>query len=134
MVANMVFNLILVLPLHLAHTGGHIALPVGHVGLALATSLAAWLNAGLLAKGLLRKDIFEPQAGWREFAGKLILATLAMALLLWLANPAVSTWQPWSWWQRVAVLIALCGAGFALYVGAMAAFGLRVRHLRGPAV
>jgi putative peptidoglycan lipid II flippase len=134
MVANMVFNLILVLPLHLAHTGGHIALPVGHVGLALATSLAAWLNAGLLAKGLLRKDIFEPQAGWREFAGKLILATLAMGLLLWLANPAVSIWQPWSWWQRVAVLMALCAAGFALYVGAMAAFGLRVRHLRGPAV
>jgi putative peptidoglycan lipid II flippase len=134
MVANMVFNLILVLPLHLAYTRGHITMPVGHVGLALATSLAAWLNAGLLAKGLLRKDIFVPQPGWRGFAAKLLAATLAMGLLLWIADPAASTWQPWRWWQRVGVLCALCAAGLAVYVGAMAASGFRVRHLRGPAV
>ena len=47
MVANMVMNLCFTLPL--MHFWN-----IGHVGLALATSLAAMLNAGLLFRGLLR--------------------------------------------------------------------------------
>lgn len=133
MVANMVFNLILVVPLHLAFKQGHLGMPLGHVGLAFATSLSAWLNAGLLAKGLLRPEVFAPQPGWRVFAGKLLIASLAMGLVLWGCNPHPESWQAWVWWQRVGVLSAICAVGMAVYVGLMIAFGLRRRDLSGPA-
>ena len=126
MAANMVLSLALVVPLHYYWR-------LGHVGLALATSLAAWINAGLLARGLLRAGVFRPQPGWWRFGAQLGGATIAMAAVLVLLDPATSQWQPWPWWQRVAVLLALCGGGFAVYVGALWAAGLRPRHLRGPA-
>ena len=134
MVANMVFNLVLVIPLHLSFKHGFITQPLGHVGLAMAMALSAWLNAGLLAKGLLRDDIFQPQAGWGSFCSKLLAATAAMGLLLWACDPSVAQWQAWVWWQRIGVLTALCSAGMALYVALLYAFGFRLKDLRGPAV
>ena len=52
MVANMIMNLIFVVPLHFY-------LGLGHVGLALATSLAAFVNAGLLYRGLRREGVLH---------------------------------------------------------------------------
>jgi putative peptidoglycan lipid II flippase len=126
MVANMVLSLALVVPLHMYWR-------LGHVGLALATSLAAWINAALLARGLLRAGVFRPQPGWWRFAAQLGAATVAMTAALVLLDPAAPQWQPWRWWQRVAVLLGLCGAGLATYIGVLWAGGLRLRHLRGPA-
>ena len=57
MAANMVMNLAFVLPL-MYYLG------IGHLGLALATSCAAWLNAGLLLRGLLKAHVFAFQPGW----------------------------------------------------------------------
>lgn len=126
MAANMVLSLALVVPFHFYWR-------LGHVGLALATSLAAWINAGLLARGLFQAGVYRPEPGWRPFGVQLGLATAAMALVLVLADPSSAQWQAWAWWQRVAVLAALCGAGLAIYVGTLWAGGLRPRHLRSPA-
>src|SRR5690606_14221237 len=126
MVANMVLNLLLVVPLHMT-------LKLGHVGLALATALAAWLHAGLLARGLLRQGVFVPQPGWGRFWLQLGSATLALGAVLWLLDPALGRWLQWSWWERLTVLTGLCAAGFATYVGVLYALGVRVRQLRGPA-
>lgn len=58
MVANMVLNLLFVVPLHLLWQ-------VGHAGLSLATTCSAYLNAGLLLSGLMRRDIYRPgRASW----------------------------------------------------------------------
>ena len=133
MVANMVFNLLLVLPLHLSFKQGELALPLGHVGLALATSLAAWLNAGLLLRGLLRAGVYRPAPGTFAFAARLLFAALAMGVALWWFDPTPEQWQPWPWWQRLLVLLALCGGGMALYGALLTATGLRWRELRSPA-
>jgi putative peptidoglycan lipid II flippase len=115
----------LVIPLHLFFR-------LGHVGLALATSLSAWLNAGLLARGLFRAGVFQPQPGWRRFWLHLILACAAMALVLTTLDPGADTWLRWPWWRRLPTIVGLCAAAFAAYAGVLAAFGLRPRHLRGP--
>ncbi len=125
MVANMVFSLILVIPLHYYFR-------LGHVGLALATALAAWLNAGLLLRGLLRAGVYRPAADSMRFAAKLLFATVAMGLALWWFDPAPEQWQPWPWWQRLLVLSVLCGGGMALYGALLTATGLRWRSLRRP--
>ncbi len=56
--------------------------PLAHAGLALATSLAAFLNAGLLFFNLRRRDIYQPQPGWTKFLLQLTVANLAMGLVL----------------------------------------------------
>jgi putative peptidoglycan lipid II flippase len=126
MIANMVFNLMLVIPLHLYWR-------LGHVGLAAAMSLSAWLNAGLLARGLFAAGVFRPEPGWRRFIGQLLLASLSMGLVLWWFDPGAERWLDWPWWQRVAILALLCSAGIIAYFGALGAAGLRPRQLRSPA-
>jgi putative peptidoglycan lipid II flippase len=117
MAANMVLNLILIWPLQ-------------HAGLALATSLSAFLNAGLLFAGLYRMGIYRPQTGWGVLGLRLLLANAAMvAVILWLGSESQS-WQEWSVWQRAWQLGILCMAGGSVYFVVLLAVGLRPRHLR----
>ncbi len=124
MVANMVMNIALVVPLHYYWQ-------IGHVGLALATTLSALLNAGLLFAGLRKSGVFRPQTGWLRFALVLAGATVAMAVCLIGASHWLTGWVEWLWWQRGLAIAGICGAGFAVYVSAMFAGGIRLRDLRG---
>ncbi|MGB1139872.1 MAG: murein biosynthesis integral membrane protein MurJ [Halioglobus sp.] len=126
MVANMVLNLVLVLPLMYY-------LDIGHLGLALATSLAAYLNAYLLLRGLRRAGVYRAQSGWGIFWLRLLLATSAMALpVLWLM-PETGQWLGWDWRLRGWEMFKLCGVGVAAYGLAHLLLGTRLRHLRAPA-
>ena len=117
MVANMVFNLILVWPLQ-------------HAGLALATSLSAWLNAGLLYLGLRRTGVFEPLAGWGRHWLRLLLAGGAMvAVIQWLAGRA-GVWLQGGLTERVAWLALIVVTGMLVYLLVLVILGLRPRHLR----
>lgn len=125
MAANMLLNLAFVLPLLYLYN-------IGHVGLALATSVAAYLNAGLLLRGLLRDGVFIFQPGWGAYGGRLLAATAAMvAAVLWLCPPT-ETWVAWSLQQRVWWLALTCGAGGVAYLGVHIALGTRLSHLRTP--
>ncbi|MEX2367428.1 MAG: murein biosynthesis integral membrane protein MurJ [Pseudohongiellaceae bacterium] len=117
MVANMVFNLILILPL-------------AHVGLALATSMSAFINAGLLLRGLVINGHFEIGKHWLGFLARLLLACAAMVLLLLYMLPETAQWQAWSDWQRVLQLLLLCSVGALVYVLGLLALGLRPAHFR----
>ncbi|MEZ5572007.1 MAG: murein biosynthesis integral membrane protein MurJ [Halioglobus sp.] len=126
MVANMVMNLMLSLPLMYLWN-------IGHVGLALATSLAAMLNAGLLLRGLLRAGFFQLQPGWGRFSLRLLLASVCMiAALLWI-SPAATDWIDWQWQRRALELLLLCCVGVGVYFAAHALLGTRMSHLRAPA-
>lgn len=124
MIANMVFNLALVFPLH------HY-LRVGHAGLALATTLAAFLNAGLLYHGLKKTRVFQPRPGWGRFWLMLSFANVAMAAVLVAFMWQLVDWASWHWWQRAGWLAVMSAAGFVVYVGALFAGGFKLRHLRG---
>lgn len=56
---------------------------LGHAGLALATSLAAWLNAGLLYWRLVAMKRFSPSAGWWRLIGQALIASTVMGLVCW---------------------------------------------------
>lgn len=126
MVSNMVLNLLFVYPLHTYWQ-------IGHVGLALATSLSAWLNAGLLYLGLRRADVLALEPGWGRYLGKLGLAVVTMGVALYWANPAAALWQQWPWWQRGGVLALLCLSGGSVYLVVLALTGVRPSQLRSPA-
>ncbi|WP_150303153.1 murein biosynthesis integral membrane protein MurJ [Pseudomonas saliphila] len=117
MIFNMGFNLILIWPL-------------AHVGLALATSLSAVLNAGLLWWGLRQAGIFQAQPGWTGFGIRLVLACIAMSgVVLWLV-PDVEQWFAWEWQQKTLEMAILVTAGIAAFIVALLLTGMRPRHLR----
>jgi len=116
MAANMVMNLILIWPLQ-------------HAGLALATSLAAFLNAGLLFIGLRKAGVFALRAGWFAFGVRLVIANITMIGLLLVLTADTGQWLAWSVWPRVQQLGLVCMAGLFVYAATLWLTGLRVRHL-----
>lgn len=117
MVANMVFNLMLIWPL-------------AHAGLALATALSAFLNAGLLARGLRREGVLVFQPGWGRFALQLGGGCAVMGLGLYLLSPNWQVWLGWGLWLRVATLAAMVAGGALAYFAWLAALGVRLSHFR----
>ena len=123
MAANMVMNIALVLPLHYYWQ-------VGHVGLALATSLAAILNAGLLYRGLRQQQVYSPLPGLFTTVARLAVAALLMAAVLVVLMPGPAAWIDWLWWQRAVAIAGLCAAGAVSYFVALVVLGARLRHFR----
>ncbi|UZD66769.1 murein biosynthesis integral membrane protein MurJ [Marinobacter sp. AN1] len=117
MVANMVFNLALILPL-------------AHAGLALATSLSAWLNAFLLWRGLAKEGAWKAQSGAARFLLQLAIANGVLAVVILLLNEPVSTWLAYGGMERALEMAVLVVAGVAAYFLALALVGVRVRHFR----
>jgi len=117
MVANMVFNLILIWPL-------------AHAGLALATALSAFLNAGLLGYLLRKEGVMVFQPGWGRFAVQLLGGSALMSVALYVIAPEWTQWLAMGLWQRVAWVSGLVALGAGLYFAWLGVFGLRVRHLK----
>jgi putative peptidoglycan lipid II flippase len=82
---------------------------LAHVGIALATAFSAWLNAGLLARGLRRDRLLQPDAQLKRRLPRILGASAAMALGLWLADPWLAGLAPP---LALALLIAAGGLGF----------------------
>jgi len=123
--ANIGFKMILVMPL-LYWFG------LGHVGLALATAMAAYVNAGLLFRGLRRAGVYVPSAQWGSLWLRYGLVNLAMALVLLVLLLVWNDWAVWAWWQRVAHLSLMCAAGAVTYVVGLWLVGVRARDFKSP--
>ncbi len=103
----------------------------GHAGLALATSLAAALNAGLLLAKLLKDGVFRPEPGWFSFLARVLFASGAMAALLIYAAQRYP-WPAWHLTERALHLGLWIAIGFAAYLSCLALAGLRPRHVLLP--
>lgn len=96
-----------------------------HAGLALATSVAAVVNAWLLYRGLRRGGIISHSSGWSALLVKCGLANVAMAGLLF------AVWRPLDWWidvgmtGRVSWLTLCIGLGAAGYFAVLFILGVR---------
>jgi len=124
MATNMVLNIAFVLPWI------HYGLPAPHTGLAIATTLAAFLNAGLLFIHLKRQGVYKLDAGWGRLLLQIFSALLVMFALLFFAVPSLSEWYDWPFWQRGLVLILSVGAGALSYVVILYLCGFRLSAFR----
>jgi putative peptidoglycan lipid II flippase len=95
---------------------------LAHVGIALATAISAWLNAGLLGRGLWRDGLLQPDAQLKRRLLRILGTSLAMALGLWLAGPWLAGLPPP---LALALLIAAGGLGFLLLGHLVGALDLR---------
>lgn len=119
MLANVVLNLALVIPL-------------AHAGLALATSLSAFINAGLLYYFLHKKGNYQPGGAWPVYLLKLAIAVAMMALVLHFLVPALAIWLDWNVYQRVLNLSLWVVAGAVCYFVALLLLGIRPKQMTAP--
>jgi putative peptidoglycan lipid II flippase len=117
MLSNMVFNLVF-------------AIPFGYVGLAIATSLSALLNAGLLYRGLHISGVYRISRRTLVFIAKTMVATCVMVLVLNLLSSPESVWLAWSFGHRALSLTYLICAGAFSYVLCLILLGIRPWKLK----
>ena len=119
MLVNMAITLVLIWPLK-------------HAGLAAATSLAAYLNAILLLRGLLRSGAYRPLPGWGVFLARIAIATAVMGSLLWLGTGSVDAWLARGAAGRLTQLALWVAAGGISYGAVLLALRLPLAALRHP--
>ena len=125
MVSNMVLNVLFVFPLMWYFE-------MGHVGLALATSVSAWINAGLLYLGLRRGGISLTGVFEAKFVARLVVAVSMMGIAVSMMSPAVSLWLTADLRWRVGQMTLLVFVGMASFAMVLAVLGLKLNEVRGP--
>ncbi len=121
---NMVLNVIFVMSMIKAD---YIA---PHVGLALATTGSAYLNAGLLAYYLRKQGLLSIEWSMFKPVARLLLAVLAMAAMIHFSLPALEIWSNWLWHDRVLQLFLVIVQAMLVYVAVLVIFGFRMADLR----
>ena len=107
--------------------------PLAHAGLALATTLSAVLNAGLLLRGLMTRGVFRPRPGWGGFIARVVAGNIVLGAVLWLARGESTVWLEADAATRAIRLGAVVATGMVLYTVVMLGLGIRPRDLEAPA-
>ncbi|MCG6935360.1 MAG: murein biosynthesis integral membrane protein MurJ [Proteobacteria bacterium] len=126
MLSNMVLNIIFVVALL------QLAIPGAHAGLALATSLSAFLNAGLLLRGLRRQQVYQPEPGWPRLFGQVAIACLVMLGVLWWLGGDFADWLRADSLWRITRLTLIVAAGGVTYFVLLWLSGIRLGRLHKP--
>jgi putative peptidoglycan lipid II flippase len=121
---NMVLNVAIVIPWYRS------GLPGPHAGLAVATSISAFLNAALLYRALRREGVITHAAGWGRFLLRIGLASAVMAMLLDQFVPSTTAWLEADFWTTCLWLAAAVLGGAVAYLGVLLATGMRPAELR----
>jgi putative peptidoglycan lipid II flippase len=114
MSANMVFNLIF-------------AIPFGYVGLAIATTLSATMNAALLYSKLHRLGVYKASSATVQFLLKIGVATLLMAAVVIYLRPPMLNWLEWSLVEQIIELIKLIVIAALVFI--LSLFLFRVKRM-----
>ena len=106
----------------------------GHVGLAFATSVAAWLHAGLLLRGLATRPTaaahpYRPSRALLVTAARAGGAALVMGVGLRVLIPAPAQWLEAEVWARAGWTLAAAAGGGGVYLALLLLTGERPRKL-----
>ena len=87
--------------------------PLGHVGIAIATTIAAWVNVLLLARGL-KGLVHVDKAFWTKSL-RICMASVAMGALVWGGYQVLGSWFEEVFWKQCTALALLIGLGMSVY-------------------
>lgn len=104
--------------------------PAPHAGLALAGSLGAFVNAGLLFRYLRASGAYRPGADWTPLLWRVALACIVMAGVLHVGVAGTMIWVSRPALMRVAWLAAWIGTGVAAYFIVLGLLGIRPNQFR----
>ena len=106
-----------------------LAVPLGHVGLAAATSISGLVNAGLLYRYLVRDSGYMSGPGMSGFAVKTAAAAIVMGVVLWFGVPDRQFWVAASVAGRLWQLVMWVPAGTVVYFVCLYVVGLKPHRL-----
>lgn len=95
------------------------------LGIAVATTLGGWLNAGLLWAALIRHGHFEADARMKRAVPLILVASVVMGLALWLMAQGLGPWL-----GRDNTVVVRFGALSALVLGGLVVY-FAVAHFSG---
>lgn len=105
--------------------------PFQHVGLAMATAIAAWVNVALLAGGLMRRKQFVMDVRLRSRLPRIILSAALMGTIIWALVEPLSVWLEGGEVLRAGAVVLLVTGGAISYAICVQLSGaLRVTELR----
>ena len=93
----------------------------GVLGLAVATSLSAWINVALLGGTLMRENVWRPSPAFLSRLFRVLAASAVMAGLLVIAGIGYETLSRVLLAKEIAVLV-VCGVGGLVYAACIVLF------------
>ncbi len=105
--------------------------PFAHAGLTLASSLAGYINCGVLIYLLIHRNIFIPVLGWGKFLGQLFIANSALAIYLYCFAGEVGDWLARKALLRVGLLLLHVIIAALIYVICLYLSGMKISQFRG---
>ncbi len=123
-VANIVLNILLVWLFNYIN--------LAHVGLALATSLSAYLQAFLSFRKLKEIRVYQPRKKWIGFIAKIILALVVMIGIIFIGVDHVFVWVRWEVFDRIFNLMLWVLVSMLSYFSVLWLTGLRLRNITTP--
>ncbi len=114
-----------------ASLGALLFFTIGFYGLALATTIAAWVNVALLARRLSQQNDFALDERLRARLPRLFIASLIMGVAVNYIGAYFSPMIGGAILRDIALLLLVCGSGAAFYFAACFALGaLRLSELK----
>jgi len=104
-----------------------------HVGLAISTSVTAWVNSALLYRRLRRDAVYQPSAGWGRFTSRLLIANAVMVAIVLALAGDLGAWLHLGHWARALRMAVLITAAVAGYGVALWLLGVRPSDFRAAA-
>lgn len=101
----------------------------GHVGLAFGTTISAFINAGLLWRGLVYRKIWSPDRAFTRLGSRAAVASLALVVSLMLVSPPDQAWLDAGHTTRVLWISLATGGGIVVYVLTLLLTGIRTHDL-----
>ena len=101
-----------------------------HVGLAMASSIAAYFAITALLFVLLKNKIYQIESGWFIFLARLTISCLVMYLIVILMNIDIALWRELDQVERALKLLIVCVAAVVTYASVLWISGLRLADLR----
>jgi putative peptidoglycan lipid II flippase len=102
--------------------------PLRHVGMALATSIAGWVNVGAMAYILHKRDLFTPDKFLKMRLAKMVIASVAMGVALTLLQPLFAGYYEENIFSKAFALTCVITLGMLVYGGAV--LGLKAYDIR----
>jgi len=117
MLANMVFNLML-------------APFFGYVGLAIATTLSATLNAFWLYQGLKKENVYQLSTDTFRFIAKLIFSALVMSVVVYQFSSDFNVWLEMAFVEQIQQLVMCIFLGGVTYFIMIILLGIRIHDFK----
>lgn len=93
--------------------------PFKHVGMAIATTIAGWLNVSLIIWQLEKMNLFATDAKLRQRLPRILISGVAMCVALYVITPFFAPFWQMHFPLKFTGLLLLCGAGAAVYAVAL---------------